>query len=106
MKGVGAVAVLGALLVLLGVAVAAFVMYAAWQHNPQGEFHEMGVDGTETIHWGWWGLIGLSWSWPLFLLGGGVLAYSRHLSPDDHPLASLTAACTAARTRPIVASSP
>jgi len=39
-----------------GVAVAAVMMYVAWQHNPQGEFHD------ETgVHWFAWVAIGVSW---------------------------------------------
>jgi hypothetical protein len=41
---------------MLGVCVAAFMMYAAWDHNPQGEFHD------ETgIHWLYWFGIGFNW---------------------------------------------
>lgn len=37
----------------LGIVVAAFMMYVAWDHNPQGEFHD------ETgIHWGSWLSVG------------------------------------------------
>jgi phosphate/sulfate permease len=39
-----------------GFAVAAAMMYIAWQHNPQGEFHD------ETgVHWFSWFRIGISW---------------------------------------------
>lgn len=41
-----------ALAALFGLAGAAFLMYAAWGHNPQGEFHE--TDGSGTIHWLSW----------------------------------------------------
>jgi hypothetical protein len=80
MKGAFAAAILGTLFVLLGLAVAAFFMNAAWEHNPQGEFHEVAVDGSELIHWGRWGLVGLLWSWPLLMIGAGVLALARSLS--------------------------
>ena len=40
----------------LGAMVAAFCMYAAWSHNPQGEFHN-----ESGIEWGPWLLIGASW---------------------------------------------
>jgi hypothetical protein len=40
----------------LGGSLGAWMMYMAWQHNPQGEFHEPGV-----IHWVLWLTIGLSW---------------------------------------------
>ena len=63
MKGANAAAILGTLFVLLGVAVAAFFMSAAWEHNPQGEFHEAAVNGGELIHWGRLGFVGLVWSW-------------------------------------------
>ena len=35
---------------------AAFMMSAAWDHNPQGEFHE--TDGSGTIYWLSWLPIG------------------------------------------------
>lgn len=51
---------------LLGAAVGALMMYAAWQHNPQQSIHgEAGVD------WGYWLAIGASW---LALVGGGAAA--------------------------------
>ena len=37
------------------------MMYAAWQHNPQGEFHELAADGTTIVHWFDWLLVGGSW---------------------------------------------
>jgi hypothetical protein len=41
---------------LLGLCFGAFAMYAAWQHNPQGEFHD------ETgVHWIDWLSIGGFW---------------------------------------------
>lgn len=41
---------------LLGLCLGALMMYAAWDHNPQGEFHD------ETgIHWLTWLGIGFSW---------------------------------------------
>jgi hypothetical protein len=64
--------------ILLGLAVAIFMMFVAWEHNPQGAFHEQRTDGTMTIHWGEWGLIGLSWFAPAtavpLVLGALVLA--------------------------------
>ena len=48
-----------ALALLFGLGGAAFMMYAAWQHNPQGEFHE--TDGSGTIHWLSWLPIGAGW---------------------------------------------
>jgi hypothetical protein len=53
------------LLDLDGLFVAGFMMFAAWEHNPQGAFHEDLIDGTMTVHWGDWGLIGLSWFLPV-----------------------------------------
>jgi len=47
----------------LGLLVAAFMMNAAWQHNPQGEIHINGV-----IDWGYWLLIGFSWFVPVFAI--------------------------------------
>lgn len=37
-------------------AVAALMMYVAWQHNPQGEFHD-----AEEVHWAAWLAVGWSW---------------------------------------------
>jgi hypothetical protein len=41
-------------------AVAALMMYIAWQHNSQGELYEAGE-----IHWAAWLAVG--WSWALAL---------------------------------------
>ncbi len=41
---------------ILGLGAAILTMYAAWQHNPQGEFHEGSV-----LHWMPWLYIGASW---------------------------------------------
>ena len=35
-----------------GLVAAAFAMYLGWNHNPQGEFHELAADGKQLIHWG------------------------------------------------------
>ena len=56
---------------LFGLVVAIPVMYAAWDHNPQGEFHnELGVN------WGNWLLIGVTWFAPVaalvFLISGTI----------------------------------
>jgi hypothetical protein len=54
-----------------GALVAAAAMYAAWQHNPQGEIYdESGVD------WGYWLVIGVSWFLPttfVLSIGAGVV---------------------------------
>jgi hypothetical protein len=61
---------------------AALAMLAAWDHNPQGEFHELAADGSRLVHSGWWISVGLSWFLmifvPLFLIGGIVMALSLH----------------------------
>jgi hypothetical protein len=36
-------------------------MWVAWDHNPQGEFHEAGV-----IHWREWAPIGVLWAGAVF----------------------------------------
>jgi hypothetical protein len=52
--GVGSVVVL--VFTVLGLAVAALMMYIGWQHNSQGEFYD------ETgVHWGYWLFLGFSW---------------------------------------------
>jgi hypothetical protein len=48
---------------VLGAMVAGFVMYAAWDHNPQEEFH-----GMNGIQWLPWFGVGLSWFVPTFVL--------------------------------------
>lgn len=58
-------------------------MYLAWEHNPQGEFHELASDGTQLIHWQWWAAVGLSWFVAvfgvLFLIAGTATALSYRL---------------------------
>lgn len=39
-----------------GLSVAAFMMYATWHHNPQGEFHD-----EAKIQWVSWLWVGVSW---------------------------------------------
>jgi hypothetical protein len=36
--------------IVLALLAGALMMHAAWQHNPQGEFHELAADGTTIIH--------------------------------------------------------
>jgi hypothetical protein len=57
---------------LAGIAAGAFTMWAAWDHNPQGEFH----DGSE-IHWAYWLSIGLAWFIPAYVvvLALGVIVF-------------------------------
>jgi len=50
---------------LAGAAVAAFMMRAAWAHNPQGEIHSEGE-----IDWAYWCLIGASWFVSTTLVSG------------------------------------
>ena len=72
---------LAALCALPGLAMAAFAMFAAWDHNPQGEFHTRAADGSLVIHWGGWIAIGLSWFLlvfaPLFLFSASIAALAR-----------------------------
>lgn len=76
-------AIVAAFCSALGFAVAALAMYAAWDHNPQGEFHELAADGKRLVHWGSWAAVGLSWFVvvfvPLFLIGGAATALSYRL---------------------------
>lgn len=56
----------------IGLLVAALMMYVAWQHNPDGVFHEAGA-----IH-GPWFLLGIAWFAPFLFLGaliGALLAF-------------------------------
>jgi hypothetical protein len=55
---------------LAGAIVAALMMAIAWQHNPQGRFHEDALEGGVLIHWGAWTLVGVSWFLPV---AAGVL---------------------------------
>jgi hypothetical protein len=78
-----ALAMVAAVCAVPSVAAAALAMFAAWEHNPQGEFHEVAADGNLVVHWEWWAWVGLSWFLvvfvPLYLFGGGVTALSlRH----------------------------
>jgi hypothetical protein len=61
--------------VVAGFSYATFVGMAAWDHNPQGEFHDW---ETGAIQWGAFGpLLGLAFSVPLvsvFLISGGLYA--------------------------------
>lgn len=52
-----------------GLLVAAPMMYIAWQHNSQGEFHENGQ-----IHWGAWLGVGATWFVLPFSLGAIIAA--------------------------------
>lgn len=67
---------------LAGVLVAGLMMAMAWQHNPQGRFHEDVVDGGVVIHWGAWSLVGVSWFLPVaagVLIGVGLCLGLRSL---------------------------
>ena len=73
-SGGGVGLVILAVFTLIGLAVGAFMMYVAWKHNPQGEFHD------ETgVYWGYWLLLGFSWFIAIagvpYIIGAGVLAW-------------------------------
>ncbi len=74
-KAISISAILG---LLLGIGVAALMMHAAWDHNPQCEIHCNGE-----IHWGYWVGIGFSWLVAVgvgfFLIFGVVPAYTIEL---------------------------
>ena len=53
----------------VGALAAAATMTAAWDHNPQGEFHEAGV-----VHWADWLFVGGSW-FVVIGLGVSFVAY-------------------------------
>ena len=63
-KGFGAAAVVA---FVLGAAVAVPMMYIAWNHNPQGEIHEVGPDGALLVHWRYWLGLGASWFVTIFV---------------------------------------
>ena len=54
--------------ILLAVAASGFGTYAAWEHNPQGEFHEIDAAGTTIVHW--IDLLTVGGAWFGFTLGG------------------------------------
>jgi hypothetical protein len=70
------------------VVVATFMMYIAWEHNPQCRFHETQRDGTTLIEWGSWLLIGLGWFLmvfvPIFLIAAGIMVLRRRKFPDGN----------------------
>ena len=45
-----------AVFIVFGILLAALAMFAAWQHNPQGEFHN-----NDGIQWTSWLSVGASW---------------------------------------------
>jgi hypothetical protein len=53
---------------VIGLAVGGAMMYIAWQHNPQGEFHE-----ASGVHWSHWLLLGGLWA-ALIAVPGALLA--------------------------------
>lgn len=67
---------------LAGLFLAFFSMYAAYQHNPQGEIHQNG-----SIDWSYWLLIGFSWVFlPLlvaFILSA-IYIFKKRSKPDDY----------------------
>src|SRR4051812_26755775 len=65
-------AVAAAIPVLVGLAAAAFFMFAAWDHNPQGEFHELAPNGTTIVHWADWLPIGVEG----FAAGAGASCFA------------------------------
>lgn len=73
----------GAVGAATGLSIAALMMYVAWQHNPQGEFHD-----ESAVHWLAWISIGAGWlvavAPPVALVVGGLSAITRRLclSPD------------------------
>ena len=75
-----ALALAAAVCAVPAVAADALMMFAAWEHNPQGEFHELAADGSQLVHWGWWASIGLLWFLvifvPLFVIAGSFTALS------------------------------
>lgn len=56
---------IGVVAVAVGSLLAGLNMYAAWQHNPQCEFHCEGA-----VNWGSWLLVGGSW-----LVAGSAVAF-------------------------------
>ena len=47
---------------------AATAMYAAWQHNPQEEFH-----GAGGVEWGAWLFIGMTWFLAVWIPTAGLV---------------------------------
>ena len=69
---------------IVGLSVGAVMMWIAWNHNSQGEFHEAG-----TIHWAPWLAVG--WTWALVVaipVAGIVYALRRAgtaIAPAEGP---------------------
>jgi hypothetical protein len=53
----------GVVAAVFGTMVGGFMMYVAWQHNPQGSFHDY-----SGIHWVAWFTVGLPWFFAAFAL--------------------------------------
>jgi hypothetical protein len=46
---------------------AILAMGSAWELNPGGAMHELGIDGASIIHWRAWLLVGATWFLPVFV---------------------------------------
>lgn len=68
--------------IMTGFLVGGMMMAIAWDHNPQGEFHEPG-----NVHWGYWIMLGVMWFIPTcgvvtgcsFCLGVGGMLVVTHI---------------------------
>jgi len=64
--------------VCAGIVVAGVMMYIAWDHNPQGEFHS----GELGVNWADWLFLGFSWFVPVALvsclISGTVISLLGH----------------------------
>jgi uncharacterized protein YneF (UPF0154 family) len=73
------------LCIIIGLIVGGIIMAIAWEHNPQGEFHEPG-----NVHWGYWIMLGVSWFVPTcgvvtilsLCLGMGGMFLARRIRRD------------------------
>src|SRR5581483_1502743 len=95
-----AIAMVVAFCALVGAAVGAFVMYAAWSDNPQNAYYE-GVGDGRVVHWGYggcWDCRGFLSSSYRFLCLAAVSSPCRITSISGDP--RLTGRCSRRTPRP------
>jgi outer membrane phospholipase A len=84
----GAGLVILGIFTLLGLALAAFMMYVGWRHNSQGEFHD-----KEGIYWGYSLFLGFTWFIAVtavpYAVGVCVLVW-RRIVRSSHPSSTPT----------------
>jgi hypothetical protein len=69
---------------ILAAPISWFMMYAAWEHNPQGAIHEVAAGGGTLIHWRYWLLVGATWFVPVFVSVCALGAFLRAAITASH----------------------